>query len=637
MPRLLDPFDVRARRAPSRVLFGPIVTNLGRHRELTDAHVALYRRRAAGGAGVIVVEEASVHASDHPYERSPLAERCGPGWSDVASACRAEGTPLVLAGLGHAGGQGTSHWHQRELWAPSAVPEVNTREVPKVMEPEDVAVVVAGFGAAAKLAAEAGLDGVEINAGQHSLVRQFLSGLTNQRGDEWGTDRLRFAREVLGAVRAAMGEGIVALRLSVDELAPWAGIVPEAGAAIAVELAPFVDLVTVVRGSIYSVQATRPDGHEPAGYGIGLAAQVRAALRDAGHDIPVVAQGSIVDPAQAEEALAAGACDAVEMTRALLADAELPRRHADGRPPRPCILCNQTCQVRDNRNPVITCVVDPRTGHELDDTDPETAPPLRPGTRITVVGAGVAGLEAARVAATRGASVTVIEAGDRVGGMVRIAARGAGRERLEAIADWLEGECRRLGVDVRLGERVDDLRADDQVIVATGGTDGPLPFEVDDGATVRHAAAVLRGDPLPDGPVAVWDPIGGPVAVSVAERLAGDGRQVVLVTPHLLVGEQLSLTGDLAPAQNRLAGLGVRVVKDAAVTRVAAGTVTVEDRWSGRVEELAAAALVACGHRLPDTTLDPDEALPHAGDRVAPRTIHEAILEGRRRALELRS
>ena len=132
----------------------------------------------------------------------------------------------------------------------------------------------------------AGVDGVEINAGQHSLVRQFLSGLTNQRDDEWGQDRLLFAREVLAATRRAAGdEAIVGLRLSCDELAPWAGIVPEAATQLAVELvrAGVVDYVTVVRGSIFTVSATRPDGHTPPGFNIDLARSIRAALDDSVH------------------------------------------------------------------------------------------------------------------------------------------------------------------------------------------------------------------------------------------------------------------------------------------------------------------------------------------------------------------
>jgi len=223
-------------------MFGPHVTNLGDdHRSLPERWVQYLATRARGGCGVIVTEGASVDESDWPYERAPLASRCGEGWSRLAALASDVGS-LVIAGLDHAGGQGSSAYSQRELWAPSRVPEVNTREVPKWMEPEDIDAVVHGFAAAAGLAVEAGLDGVEVNAGQHSLIRQFLSGLTNQRGDEWGTDRLRFARDVLAATRAGVGaDRVLGLRLSCDELAPWAGITPEQAPEIAAALSELVD------------------------------------------------------------------------------------------------------------------------------------------------------------------------------------------------------------------------------------------------------------------------------------------------------------------------------------------------------------------------------------------------------------
>ena len=259
MSTLLSALALGPRTAPNRVLFGPHVTNLGDDdRRLTARHVAYYGRRARGGCGTIVVEGASVHPSDWPYERAPLAERCGDGWAVVAMACQEHGS-LVVASLDHAGGQGSSAYSQAPLWAPSRVPEVATREVPKWMEPEDIEAVVAGFAGAAKLAVDAGCDGVEINAGQHSLVRQFLSGLTNQRTDEWGSDRARFACDVLAAVRAAVGPTrVVGLRLSCDELAPWAGITPEQAPGLAASLVDGVDYLVVVRGSIFSVEQTGP-------------------------------------------------------------------------------------------------------------------------------------------------------------------------------------------------------------------------------------------------------------------------------------------------------------------------------------------------------------------------------------------
>jgi 2,4-dienoyl-CoA reductase (NADPH2) len=654
--KLLEPLALGGRVAPSRVVFGPHETNLARGRAVSDRHVAYYRARAAGGAGVVVLEEASVHPSDWPYERCPLASECAPGWAQVGAACHAEGA-LVLAALGHAGGQGSSAYSQAPLWAPSRVPEVNSREVPKWMEEGDISAVVTGFADAARTAIAAGLDGVEVNAGQHSLVRQFLSGLTNQREDRWGTDRLLLARTVLEAVRRAAGPGaVIGLRLSCDELAPWAGIVPDSGAAIAADLAGHVDYITVVRGSIFTVSATRPDTHTPPGFNLDLTRSVRAAVPAS---VAVIAQGSLVDTDQAEWAVAGGVCDGVEMTRAQIADRALVTKLRTGAAIRPCILCNQRCQVRDPRNPIVTCVVDPSAGYES--TDPVVDPVVpaagasgpaaggdeppaegprsggRDGGRpLLVVGAGPAGLECARVAALRGRSVTVVDDRPEPGGAVTVAALAAGRGRLAEITRWLGEECRRLGVRFSVGRcSASDISAfDGDVVLCTGARPGPRAYEIDEGAAVVPAAAALT-DGLPEGPVAVWDPIGGPIAVSVAETARSAGHEVALITPDLIAGNELSRTGDLAPANVRLLGAGVGIERRSILRRVARGSVVVEDRFTGVRRTLPAAVVVDAGYASADDELWRDTGAPRAGDAVAPRTIHEAILEGRRRALEL--
>ncbi|HEU4841334.1 MAG TPA: FAD-dependent oxidoreductase, partial [Ilumatobacteraceae bacterium] len=506
--KLLEPVALGPRTAPNRVLFGPHVTNLGDDdRRFTARHTAYYERRARGGCGTIVVEGASVHDSDWPYERAPLASVATDGWAAIVAACRPHGA-LVVASLDHAGGQGSSAYSQRPLWAPSRVPEVASREVPKWMEAEDIAAVVAGFGAAARGAVEADCDGVEINAGQHSLVRQFLSGLTNQRGDEWGTDRLRLARDVVTAARAAVGrDRIVGLRLSCDELAPWAGITPDMAPAIAADLvAAGADYVVVVRGAIFSVEQTRPDFHQPTGINVALAATIAAAV-----DVPVILQGSVVDVGQAEWALggyddpAVGA--AVEMTRAQIADPDLVAKLRAGTPEqiRPCTRCNQTCQVRDARNPLVTCIGEPSTGRETE--DPDWTSPAGVARDVTIVGGGPAGLEAARVAATRGHRVTLVEQAPTLGGLAAVAGPNG-----ELVA-WLAAEVARLGVDVRT--TTTDVPVGGCVVQCTGGRAGTREYEVADGALVVDVAAVRRGDAtLPDrGDVVLFDPIGGPIAV----------------------------------------------------------------------------------------------------------------------------
>ncbi|MBO0689577.1 MAG: 2,4-dienoyl-CoA reductase, partial [Candidatus Dormibacteraeota bacterium] len=255
---LWEPLRLGASTARNRIVFAPHTTNLAVDGLPAEDCIAYYERRAAGGAGVIVLEEAQVHPSSLPYQRAirgydPAAVGA---YRRLGERLHALGALAILQ-LNHAGMQGTGHIDKRELWAPSPVPNAATLEMPKVMEPEDVAVVVGGFGQVARHAVEAGLDGVEVNAGQFSLVRQFLSGLTNQRGDEYGEDRLRFAREVLAAVRRQAAGRLVGLRLSCDELAPWAGITPDAAPELAAALAPEVDYVSVVTGSIYSPHATR--------------------------------------------------------------------------------------------------------------------------------------------------------------------------------------------------------------------------------------------------------------------------------------------------------------------------------------------------------------------------------------------
>jgi mycofactocin system FadH/OYE family oxidoreductase 1 len=641
-----SPLALGTRRARNRVLFGPHETNLDHGRSISERHVAYYRRRADGGAGVVVVEEASVDPSDWPYEHCPLAEVCGDGWAAVATELHQAGA-LALAALGHAGGQGTSAYSQLPLWAPSPVPEVPGREVPKEMEEEDLAALVRGFASATRLAVSSGLDGVEINAGQQSLLRTFLSGLTNRRDDGYGQDRVRLAREVLSAVRDAAGDRVVGLRLCCDELFPYGGIEPDEGAIIAAELAPLVDYLVVVCGSIYSLAATRPDGHIEPGFNRELSTRVRATVDGRAQ---VVLQGSVVDLEMAAAAIADGVCDAVEMTRAQIADPDLVAKALGGEADRvrPCTLCNQNCRVRDPRNPTVSCIGEPAAGHETEDP-PLWGQAVRP-RKVLVVGGGPAGLECARVAAARGHDVRVLERMDRLGGALRVAAAGPGRERLGLLAGWLEAECRRLGVALELGYEATqaDVEGADAVVLATGSRPAELPFPVDDDACVVTALTILGGNGngngngegdcggLSDGAVAVWDPIGGPIGVAVAELLARE-RPVVFITHDLIVGQQLSRSGDLAPANVRLHQAGVQLIKRSRVRKLAARAVELEDVMSDRAWTVEAAALVDCGHRLPEDRLwhATGERFPRAGDAVAPRTAYEAVLEGRRAALAL--
>ncbi|MFC7449104.1 mycofactocin system FadH/OYE family oxidoreductase 1 [Rhodococcus daqingensis] len=645
--RLTERLTLAGRTARSRVLFGPHETNLGSDRSLSERHVAYYERRARGGTGILVTEVASVHADDWPYERAPLAAQCEAGWRDIAAACRPHGT-LVLAGLGHTGLQGSSAYSQSALWAPSRVADVVTRELPMEMELAEIDSLIDGFRSAAAAARAAGLDGVELDAGPRSLLRQFHSGLTNLRGDRYGADRLRLTREVIDAVRGELGgDRVLSLRLSCDELAPWAGITPEIAAGHAGELAESLDLLVVVRGGPMSAQAYRPDSHTAPVFNVKLCSMIRDAVAGA---VPVVLQGSVIEWGQAERALDEGVADAVEMTRAQIADPDLvvtarpgggPRRPAQAAP-RPCVLCNQTCQVRDPRNPIVTCVGNPSAGHES--IDPDETLPAREPRDVLVVGGGPAGLEAARVLAMRGHRVTLAERGPRLGGMLRVAAVGSGRDSLANLVDWQESECRRLGVRVETGRAVDSGEIDAAmssggvVIVATGSVAGPWPGDRHDGTEIVGAPEVLAGHPLPDGPILVFDPVGGPVGIAVAERLAARGHEVSIATPDQVVGVQLGMTGDLSSADVRLQRAGITRHLSVTVRAIGADGVVLENVYTGERRAQAAAALIDCSHRIPDESLFLQRPTAiRIGDCVAPRTAAEAIREGRAAAVAISS
>jgi 2,4-dienoyl-CoA reductase-like NADH-dependent reductase (Old Yellow Enzyme family)/thioredoxin reductase len=700
--RLFQSLKIGPRETRNRILFGSHTTNLAHHNLLSQQHADYYAARAGGGAGIVVLEEHIVHPSDMPYESAVLGYLPGTiqAVAGIAGRVHAHGA-LALVQLNHNGQQSTSYHHQREMWAPSPVPDVASREVPKEMEQADIRAVIAGFAQVARTVTQAGADGVELQVADRSLLRQFLSPLTNQRGDTYGgtlEHRLRFVQETLEAVHAAIGtSSVLGMRFCADELAPWAGLTPEQGLEIARLLATTgrVDYMTVTMGSIFSTHMFpfHASMHVPPGYAVHLAGAIKAAV-----DVPVFAAGRIMTAAQAERLLAEGQADGVEMIRALIADPNLPRLSQAGHAGwvRPCIACNQGCQVRGEMNAAISCNVNPdvinapllhpsagnsvpvgtpvpsgsrRGGSGVErGGDPWVArrpvPPATSGAvspknlpeqagaimaasaggqvspHVLIIGAGPAGLEAARTAALRGRQVVLYERAAAPGGTVALAARGPGRGELQLIIDYLQSEVEQLGTELHTEVEVTAemilAQQPHTVIIATGAHTGIglLPIPGHDLPSVTDVRRVLAGELLEGQRVVVIDETASHGVLSAVEMLAMAGKSVELVTGDFYAGRDLVPTHDLVLWKQRVLPHDVIITPHTSVVRIEPGQVVVVDRFAEGERALPADIVVLGTYERPlqELYMALKGQVPHLfriGDCVAPRRIEQAILEGR--------
>ena len=400
---------------PNRIIFGGHRTNLSEGGLVGKELLAYYGRRARGGCGAVVVGEASLHAADQPHEKMILAYQpeAASGLGELAREIQGHGAAAFL-NLNHCGFQGDGAVSRREVWGPSAVADVLHGETAKPMEPEDMAEVAAAFAAGAVLARECGFDGVVVDLGAESLLRQFLSLICNHRQDEYGgglENRLRFPLAVIAATRAAVGaDYTLGASLCLDEQF-WGGLDGEAGQEIAraLESTGQVDFLSATLGTYYNMHLTHPTMHTPEGFAIDLAAAAKAAI-----SLPVVANHQIPGPGMAEEILAGVKADAIGLVRPLICDPDLPNKAREGRADeiRPCVRDNQGCVGRTAVSRKIGCILNPEAGREA---KLAAAAPAEGGKKVLVIGAGPAGLAAAAEAGRRGCRVSGVREGREAG------------------------------------------------------------------------------------------------------------------------------------------------------------------------------------------------------------------------------
>ena len=638
LEHLLSPLEVGRMTVKNRIVMAPMERNYanadGTVSERTKAH---YEARARGGAGWIDVESTFVDpvGRGRTHQLGLHDDRCIPGFAELVELVHGNGTRIGIE-LHHAGRNTSRAISGFQPVAPSPVPCPEAGgDVPHELTLEEIDEVVARYAAAARRAAEAGFDTVELHSAHGYLPLAFLSPLTNFRTDEYGgsiENRMRFALRVIAAFKENVPEHVtIGCRFSADEFLPGGLTIDDAVPYARALEAAGVDYLSVTAGVYASFERIIPSMDVEAGWMLPLASAVKAAV-----SVPVIGVSRFTDPREADRAIADGQVDLVAFGRALLADPELPRKAEEDRLDEivTCIGCNQGCTARIANQLDVTCLVTPATGREHEFA-------LRPATRrkrVLVVGGGPAGMEAARVAAERGHAVTLVEREAQLGGQARLAGLLPHRPGWTIFAREAAQRLERARVEIRLGREAgpDEVSAAgaDALVVATGSRfqppsiPGAAPGLVSDPITLLETGEVEAGHVLVSG--------AGAIGLGLAEWLAERGKRVTLVTEEDPLSDPVGQPGLLQRLRStgRIAlweGMDVREVAGSTVLIGKAGAI-----GPLLVDEVPAvdAIVVAHGRRSSDglAPVARERGLAaevfEVGDCDRPRSALEAILEG---------
>ncbi len=602
-----------------------------------------YEARAKGGAASVTVSELVVHPETDGSQMLHLS-LATPGqlgaFAYVADAIKRHGA-IASIELSHSGQYAGTYMVDKKKkadlcqWGPSDGVRPDGMPV-KALSIDQIEDIVAAYANAAALARRAGFQMCMVHAGHGWLINQFLSPYFNKRTDEYGgslENRLHFARQILTAIREATGPGFpIELRMSGSELFDG-GYDIEEGCRIAEGLEDLVDLIHVSAGSYqFGFSITHPSMFRAHGCNVPLAAKIKQHV-----SVPVIAIGGLSDPDQMEEIITSGQADGVAMARALLADPELPNKVMANRGDEivkclRCFVCMAERPVTQTRR----CAVNPLIGREFEGL--EVMPTARP-KRVLIAGGGIAGMKAAHTAALRGHDVTLCEASNELGGILRTEAALPFKHEMYELGRTYALLCECAGVHIILNQPVDAAFCDefkpDALIIAVGSEPIKLPFPVAEDARVISIDELYLDGAEPGPEVAVIG--GGLTGCECALQLARTGHKV-----HLI-----EMRSELAPDANirhrpillaELEKEDVDVLTDASAKCVNADSVTVA--IDGEERTIPCQSVVAAiGQRSRSAVVDDlRNGAPFVriiGDAQRPANITLAIYEAYHAALDV--
>ena len=610
---LLQPYKIRHLTLKNRIMSTSHEPNYSEDGFPKDRYRLYHVERAKGGIALTMTAGSAVVSRDSaPVFGNLLAykDEIVPWLRRLTDECHDYGTAVMIQ-LTHLGRR--TVWNKADwlpVLAPSPIREPAHRAFPKEMEDWDIERIIKDYADAAERMKEAHLDGFELQCYGH-LMDGFWSPATGRRDDDYGgslDNRLRFGLRVLKAIRERVGASLlVGLRIAADE--DWEqGITRKEGIAICQRFkdSGLIDFLNIIKGHIEHdapLADIIPIAGMKASPHLDFAGEVRAATK-----FPVFHAARINDVATARHAIAEGKLDMVGMTRAFIADPHIVKKISEGREQdiRPCVGATY-CLDRIYEGHEALCIHNPATGREA------TMPHVIARTegkrkKIAIIGAGPAGLEAARVSAERGHGVVLFEAAPNAGGQIRVLTQLQRRKELIGIVDWRVRQCERLGVDIRyntLSEAPDILSLGaDVVIVATGGL--PQNHAIERGGELAVSSwDILSGDVKPTEDVLLFDDNGAHPGMAAAEFIAEAGSRLELVSPERFFAAEMGGL-NLVPYMKSFTKHGVRITT---MTRVRALT---RDGNKIRATLWSPYTQADCGERIVDQVVVENGTAPLA-------------------------